>query len=136
MKIKFPFRLEKSKIIESVYRPVAHVILINGQNELSSVMYVDSGADVTVVPYSNGISLGFEINEKDEIKKLSGIGGSSISVIIRECTIKIGEKQFNGRIAWSLSEDVPLILGRLDVFDRFKVTFDQKNKVTVLEYKD
>jgi len=32
-------------------------------------------------------------------------------------------------VAWSMTEEVPLLLGRMDVFERFRITFDERNRI-------
>lgn len=34
--------------------------------------------------------------------------------------------KFKVRLAWVLTEAVPLILGRLDVFNKFRIVFDEQ----------
>ena len=136
MKIEFPFIEEKANIVPNVLRPVARVKIINNDNEITQEMYVDSGADITLIPYSVGTALGFKLEPEEEIKRIGGVGGGKISVVIRKVKMVIGSKQFDARVAWCMSEDVPLILGRLDVFDEFLITFDQKEKKTVFDSKD
>jgi len=31
------------------------------------------------------------------------------------------------RIAWALVEEVPMLMGRMDMFDKFWVVFDERN---------
>jgi hypothetical protein len=62
------------------------------------------------------------------------VGGGKISVVARKVKMKIGEKELNVRIAWCMSEDVPMILGRLDVFNKFDVLFkERKKKIVFIE---
>lgn len=135
MRITFPFKKEKANIVEWIPRPLAEVTLINEDREVTQWMYADSGADISLIPYSVGKLLKFILKPDDEIKEIGGIGGGKVSVVVRKITLKIGSKEFRSRIAWCLSEDVPLILGRLDVFDVFKVCFDQKENITSFEEK-
>ena len=44
--------------------------------------------------------------------------------------MKIGDKIIETRIAWALVEEVPLLLGRTDVFNLFDICF-KKNEKTV-----
>ncbi len=37
------------------------------------------------------------------------------------------------RIAWALVEEVPILMGRLDIFDKFKIIFDQQKGWIVFE---
>ena len=44
--------------------------------------------------------------------------------------------EFPIKIAWALVEDVPPLLGRTDVFDKFEVKFRQKEKITEFELEE
>jgi hypothetical protein len=39
--------------------------------------------------------------------------------------MKLGDMLMNVRVGWSLREEIPIILGRLDVFDKFDVEFKE-----------
>ena len=95
---------------------------------LQTFMYIDSGADISLFPRQFGEALGL-VFPREEIREIRGIGGSGIPVIISTIKMRVGRKTINARIACGLTEDVPLILGRMDVFDAFKVTFDQAKRV-------
>ena len=109
-------------------RPVARIILINGKTQVPEMVYVDSGADVTLIPRSVGELLNFKIEPDDKIEEVKGIGERGIPIVIKKVKIKIGEKLIDARIAWSLVEEVPLLLGRVDIFKLFDVTFEKERK--------
>ena len=117
-----------------IKRPVADVYL-RTKKELWIEFhpYIDSGADITMLPLSFGKLIGFEIDE-NKIQQIGGIRGS-VPVIHTKAIMKIGEEDFTVRIAWALIEDVPPLLGRLDVFDTFKVTFEQYKGIIVFDEK-
>ena len=121
----FPYRLEQSDIAGPIYRPVAKVSL-HGPNGKSIVqyMYVDSGADHTLIPYSVGLYLGFR-SRSQTIFEVRGVNGA-LAVIYQETPMSIGKKRFTASLAWAQMEHVPLLLGRIDVFDQFRITFYQK----------
>src|SRR3989338_10155421 len=123
--VEFPYKREKSNLFGTVYRPIVAVHFIDRNSEIIQLMYIDSGADITLIPKSIGELLGFD--ESDEVKEIFSVSGHKISVIIENAKMKIGRHQFNARVAWSLHENVPLLLGRLDVFDKFIITFDESN---------
>jgi len=128
MKIEFPYVKEKANVVPFILRPLARVVIRNKEREIIQDMYIDSGADITLLPFSVGTALGFEIKKGEDIKRVGGVGGSKISVAVRTARMRIGEKEFDCRIAWCLSEDVPLILGRLDVFREFEILFKEKEE--------
>lgn len=132
-KIEFSHREEHSKPIGTILRPVAKVSLQHSNQEWTSeFMYIDSGADFTLIPYKLGKFLGLR-HENEEVYEIQGINGV-ISVIFKTLNIKIGEsEEFQAKIAWSQIEDVPLLLGRLDIFDRFNINFRKNDHKVIFE---
>ena len=133
MVVEFDFKEEKSRIFGTILRPVAKVTLINEGVEVEEYVYVDSGADISLIPKSVGDLLGFKVGEKDKIDEVKGIGERGIPMVIKKVHIKIGEKLFEIRIAWTLIEEVPLLLGRTDVFNLFDICFE-KNRKTIFKH--
>ncbi len=109
---------------------MARIILVNKEKEVAEHLYVDSGADISLISKSLGDWLGFNVEENDRITEIRGIGEVGIPIIIKNLKIRIGEKLFDTRVAWALIEEVPLLLGREDVFNLFDICF-KKNKKTV-----
>ena len=113
----------------TIKRPVADVWLKTNNGWIEFHPYIDSGADVTLIPLSLGKLLGWEI--KNEVSStLSGVSGN-LPIVYRKCPMKIGDKTITVLIAWALKEDVPALLGRSDVFDNFVITFKQKEGVVL-----
>jgi hypothetical protein len=133
MEFIFPYREEYSRLFGMIYRPVVPVELQSEQEWFPQRMYLDSGADISLIPRSVGDLLGFEMT--DNIQEMRGVGNVAIPVIIKTISVRLCDEEFFARIAWSLMEEVPLILGRIDIFDRFEIIFMQKEKKVVL-YKD
>lgn len=120
------FKYKKESYGEGIIRrPVADVFLEtqNGQ-WIEFHPYIDSGADVSMVPFSFGKLLGWEAVETN-IKQVGGIRGS-VPVIYQKAKIKIENQEFTIKVAWALIEDVPPLLGRTDIFDKFEVIFRQR----------
>ncbi len=130
MEVEFDFKKEESRIFGPILRPVARVILINNEKELPEHLYVDSGADISIIPKSVGDWLGFNVEKEDLITEIKGIGERGVPIIIKKVKMKIGEKEFESRIAWALIEDVPLLLGRTDVFNLFDICLIKNTKIS------
>lgn len=125
---------EESLVLGEIKRPVADVYLRTKKGLwIEFHPYIDSGADVAMIPLSLGKLLGFEIDE-NKIQQIGGIRGS-VPVMHTKTAMKIGERNFTIHIAWALIEDVPPLLGRMDVFDIFKVTFEQYKGIIVFDEK-
>ena len=99
MEIEFDFRKEESRLFGTISRPVARVIFINHGKELAEHLYIDSGADITLVPKSVGEWLGFKIGKADQIVEIKGVGERGIPIVVKKVTIKIGGKLIDARVA-------------------------------------
>ncbi|HLC68465.1 MAG TPA: hypothetical protein VJH24_01385 [Candidatus Bilamarchaeaceae archaeon] len=127
----FDFKEQDSKMFGKIRRPVADLVISNADKKALMPFYVDSGADLTLVPKSLGTFLDLKIAE-DEITDIQGVGARQVPVILRKAKIRIGGKEIEVTIAWSLIEEVPLLLGRKDVFDNFEIIF--KENKTIFRY--
>src|ERR1051326_561111 len=97
-----------------VWVPVARVILRHQRNALELDMTVDSGADLTMVPYQVGISLGFR-RGKSHVSTLSGIAGGT-PYVLQKALLEIGPIRLRSRLAWAQTDDVPILqIGRAHV---------------------
>jgi len=72
--VRYRFRKEKS-ILGTVLRPVADVKLVANGNLIEMPMYIDSGADVSMIPLKLGKALGFKQLLSDVIYEAKGIAG-------------------------------------------------------------
>lgn len=127
--IKYHYRRESSIISGTVLRPVAEVTLEYKDQAVEAVMYIDSGADITMVSLEVGKALGLKQEPNDEILEIKGVSGSGVPYILKKTNMILNGKKLNIRLAWALIEEVPLLLGRLDVFPKFKITFDEKQEL-------
>ncbi len=130
MEIEFDFRQEPSGLFGLIFRPVARLTLINGNKRVPEVFYVDSGADLTLIPRSVGELLGFQVADPAKITEIKGLGAQGVPIVLKEVRIGLEEIEFKARIGWCLIEEVPLLLGRIDIFKIFDIAF-LKNKKTV-----
>lgn len=127
--IKFHYRKESSIISGTILRPIAEVTLEYEGQTVEIVMYIDSGADITMISLEIGKALGLKQNPDDEILEIKGVSGSGVPYILKNADIILNGKKFRIRLAWALIEEVPLLLGRLDIFPKFKITFDEKQEL-------
>jgi hypothetical protein len=123
MEVEFAFRREGSDLFGSIWRPVARVTVIHRRRRVPQLFYVDSGADVTLLPKSVGNLLGLTLVSPQEIQEIKGIGERGVPIVIRRLKLQVGSRVFPVRVAWCLLEEVPLLLGRLDCFRIFDITF-------------
>lgn len=122
-----PYQHDKSTLFGEIYRPVVEFEVHVNDEWIPILAILDSGADVTLLPKSFLEAFGFD-PRKEEVKEVRGIGEGRIPVVIKNIRIKFAGTEFDSRVAIALVEDVPYILGREDIFDKFKITFIQARK--------
>jgi len=94
---------------------------------------VDSGADTTMLTLSLANQLGLNI-DKNKKSKLFGIGEKSVTAYPGKIELKFGDSFVIVRCYFIDSEDSTLLLGRLDVFDKFNIFFYSTNQKVVFNH--
>jgi hypothetical protein len=110
--------------------------LLGAPRELQDSALLDSGADVCAFPMEWMTRLGIEVEscDDDELETASGPGSqwtyqdAMLELVVRGQRIPV---------KGIFSETPVALLGRDDVFARFRITFDQKNERFRMEpYED
>lgn len=121
---------------ESLWRPTID-LAVNGPEgwELHRFL-VDSGADLSMAPYSLFRILGKSWDE-GEVRLLRGIARRKVCMIegrVHEVDILVAEAgaQFRIPVCFAKAE-VPFLVGREGFFDHFVVTLDKPARRTVFE---
>jgi len=125
--MKFPYQKERSRLFGEIYRPIIEFEIETKLGWTRILAYLDSGADITLLPMSFLKALRIRVEEED-VKEVRGIGGGKIPIIIKEVRMKVVDKIFDAKVAIALIEDVPYLLGREYVFKHFEICF-RKNKI-------
>ena len=93
------------------------------ESAIEVIALLDTGASVNVLPYSVGVQLGAVWDEQTTFVTLAG---NLASIEARGLLISAQISNFSPVrlvFAWSLSDDVPLLLGRMNFFLEFDVCF-------------
>jgi len=91
--------------------------------------YVDSGAAYTILRSKVADDVGFHWQSGRRILAQVGDGGL-IPVHLHELPMQIGAKRFKAIVGFSAKLGVPFnLLGRLSVFERFKICFVEKRRI-------
>lgn len=132
--IVFKYKQEPSKTKgELIERPVADLFLKSKSGGwIEFHPYIDSGADVTLIPLSLGKLIGLTLDE-NKVEQIGGIRGS-VPVTYHKIQAKIGGVELLIQIAWALIEEVPPLLGRESIFDYFHITFKQSQGIIIFEH--
>jgi len=103
-------------------------IRLNGQWQVAE-LYVDSGAFYTLLHATFAASFGFDYKKGRRILMQVGDGGM-IPVYLHELPMQLGVIKFQAPLGFSERLGVGFnLLGRLGVFERFRICFHEKRKV-------
>ena len=129
--MEFPYQKEQSGLFGNICRPVAEFEVATELGWTPVLAYIDSGADITLLPMSFVTALDIHIEEED-IKDIRGIGDGKLPIVIKRVRMRLAGKTFDTEVAIALIEDVPFLLGREGVFDQFEICF-RKNRTIRFE---
>jgi len=129
----FPYRRVRSDSFGEVSIPVVKVFLI-GKEEIGVDVIVDSGAVISIFPKSLCNILGLIFDEGREASVRSATG-EEIRVRIHKVSMRIGEFIFDARVAFSGLEEIPYVLGRLDVLEKIEIRFGKNGTRLLMEQK-
>lgn len=112
--------------------PAIPVTLIGEKEKIDIIGILDSGADYTIIPVDMAEILGLDLSVPPE--NIGGIGGD-VKAIPTKLRIKIG----NDREAYSfwvniyaildeMKDEFPILIGRADFFENFKITFHESKR--------
>ncbi|MFA4966660.1 MAG: hypothetical protein WC624_00350 [Candidatus Margulisiibacteriota bacterium] len=128
--IKYDWHEEYSESFGLVKRPVAEIHMKDKNKIWRAInMYVDSGADVSIIQNSFGELFGHNV-EKGRKIRLKGIGKEEIIAYIHKMDLLIGAHEVNIEVAIGENDNVPNVLGRKGVFNFFEIQFKNKEEAT------
>lgn len=108
---------------ESDSLPRLPIILRYGQQHVTTVGLVDSGATINVLPYKLGSQLGAIWDDRKATIRLAGALGK-LAAMPLVVTAEIGDfPPSKLAFAWVRTDDAPVILGQMNFFLEFEVCF-------------
>ena len=125
-----------------IKRPMIDVEFINGSKRFTVKALLDSGADSCAISSDMATALGLDAGGERSVSL--GVTGSAESVIrTLNIRLSVAHESYNlkvpVRILFVDERDsgsfVPL-LGRSELFDRFRMTFDQKKSRIILKHEN
>ncbi len=131
--IEFSFKRVISPKFGQVLKPVVPVTIIGPKRRVKVFMLLDSGADISMIPHSVGEVIGLDLDMTTR-SEVQGIGEGSVPYVLGQVRFQIESREVSSRIGWALIEEVPFILGRLDVFQKLAIEFREfENKILLKE---
>lgn len=90
--IRFRYQPERSHL-GRIFRPIATVFVEHKGIRIELPLYIDSGADISMIPYRFGKALRLERARKDRIKKLKALLGLVSHTLLSDSISFLGEEK-------------------------------------------
>ena len=120
--MKFKYRYEKAS-----YYPIVEFVMENKGNKIRTDAVVDSGASISI--FKSEIAKAIGINLKDGEKRVFQGASSKLVGYIHKVRLMVNNCSFECKIAFSDDLQTSFnLLGRESVFDKFLITFNEKDK--------
>jgi hypothetical protein len=130
--VEFAYRKEKSGLLGDILRPVAQLAIKSDNSQwFPVIMYVDSGADISLVPRNFGALLNLDLNKN--VGQIRGIGDAIVPLSLQDVSFNVDNCEVKVKIAVALIDQVPYVLGRYDFFKLFKISFQEYDCKIVME---
>lgn len=121
--MKFPYRFYEGRFL-----PIVPIRLKGKESWVEHRAYVDTGASYCLFPADVAEFLGLVLEEGEVTEMVLG-DGNILKVYLHRILVFLGEEEFTATIGFSKGLGVGFyILGTRDIFDKFKVCFNQKEK--------
>lgn len=129
----FPYLRLSQPIVGSLFQPMVEVVVSFDTTALRHAFFLDSGADVSLIPASLGHALGLRRNQ-DQATSVRGLSTERADLNLVEVHLQIGQThEFPVRVGWLTDDNVPPLLGRLDVFDRLTFELNHERRMVIVK---
>lgn len=120
---RFPYRDRNPASGGLDLMPDLPIVLRHQSHSLSDLGLVDSGASVSVLPYSLGVQLGFDWHAQQAQITLAGTLAhvNARGIVVEAVVGQLPPVQL--ALAWAQADQVPFLLGQFNFFLAFEVCF-------------
>ena len=126
MSTEFPLN-EKITPLGTCSDPTIIVEVLTKDGFRSFNFIFDTGADCTILPRYLSKIVGVDLSAC-KIVQSYGLKNEPVKVFVAKITIRIAKLEFPIRCLFTEDDSTSLLLGRMDIFSRFNITFDNKHK--------
>lgn len=134
MEKTFEYKEQESAIFGQVRRPIIMIEVFSKLKNIWIPLYkvvADTGADISILPRFAGRLIVEDITNGKQIEIRGIVPYSKLICYIHELRFKIDDKEFELPVAIADSDDVPIILGRVNGLDLFRCNFDNGKKTVI-----
>ena len=121
--LSFPYILEPEAIDDQVARPFIPVIISFHGKAIDTMALLDSGADISILPYEMGKAVGADWSRQPALWHLEGFGGEFETKKLVADLVIGAWRPLRIIFGWTRSNDVPLFLGQLNFFHLVEICF-------------
>ncbi len=131
----FPYRVIQVSPGVQILRPQVTLELSNMSRKIEVDALPDSGATVNVLPFSFGIELGLNWDEQRTPVQLTGNLAKYEAKGIIVKAIVAGFSVVSLAFAWTHTDNVPVLLGQVNFFAEFDVSFSYSRRIVEVKVK-
>jgi len=132
MKLRYPYEIKSSSTFGNIPTITFWLNVESPTGSMPFFFLFDTGADVTSFPISAAEKLGIDLDKCPE-EPMSGYEGTTISVYRSQVKIIFNNKSFSVPCVFNPNEEVPILLGRAGILNRFNILLDGRKKEIVFE---
>lgn len=132
MKLKFPYGVSSSPNFGIIPTIFLWLNIEVSSNLIPLSFLFDTGADITSFPASVAEKLGIDLDNCPK-EPMSGYEGTTVLVYRSQIKIRFNKKTFEVPCVFHPNEEVPILLGRAGIIDKFNIILDGKNKEIIFE---
>lgn len=132
MKLKYPYGIKYSPDFGHILTIKIFLSIEHPRGSEPYLFLFDTGADATSLPVSAAEKLGVDLDQCPQVP-MTGYEGTAVLVYRSNIKIIFNKKSFKIPCVFHPNEEVPIILGRAGIIDRFNILLDAINKEIVFE---
>ncbi len=132
MNSKYPYEIKSSSSFGDILTVTFWLYVDSLRGKIPFLFLFDTGADVTSLPSSAAEKLGIDLDKCPE-EPMSGYEGSTILVYRSQISIIFSKKAFVIPCVFNPNEDVPILLGRAGILNRFNIILHAERKHIAFE---
>jgi hypothetical protein len=125
--MKFPYTKTKTDDLGDILTPTFWLPVQVKAKVIPFLFLLDTGADITSLPVSAAMSLGVDLTTCPQVP-MEGYEGNIVPVYRSEIRIYMDNRRVTIPCVFTPIEQVPILLGRAGILDKFTLTLDGKKK--------
>ena len=132
MKLKFPYGINNSPSFGIIHTIFLWLYVESLTHSLPVSCIFDTGAEVTSFPASVAKKLRIDLDKCPQ-EPMTGYEGTPVLVYKSQIKIRFNKEALTIPCVFHPNEEVPILLGRAGIIEKFNILLDGKNKKIIFE---